>query len=153
MQVIRASEMDTCIKDGQIPCRWVSNLGYGYGYPLFEYYAPLPYYIMEGVHLLGFSFIASVKAGFVLSVILSGLFFYLFARSFLSRSAALFGTILYLYAPFKAGDLFVRGAMGELWGFVALPLVLWAFEMILKKKSKIFMALFALGTFVYLTSH
>ncbi|MDO8658737.1 MAG: hypothetical protein Q7K55_08400, partial [Candidatus Levybacteria bacterium] len=44
VQVIRLYEMDKCFKDQQIPCRWVPDLGGVYGYPLFNYYAPLPYY-------------------------------------------------------------------------------------------------------------
>ena len=153
MQVIRVNQMDKCIKDGQIPCRWVPDLGYGYGYPLYQYYAPLPYYLLEVTHLSGLSFVDSVKAGFILSMVLSGMFFYLFLKSFLPKSAALFGTILYLYAPFKAADLYVRGAMGELWGFVALPLVLWGFESLIRKKTKLSMALFAACLAIYLTSH
>ena len=47
VQVIRLYEMDKCIKDGQIPCRWVPDLGGLYGYPIFNYYAPLPYYFGE----------------------------------------------------------------------------------------------------------
>ena len=69
MQVIRLQQMDKCVKDGQIPCRWAPDLGYGYGYPLYQYYAPLPYYVMETFHLLGFSLINSVKIGFILTII------------------------------------------------------------------------------------
>src|SRR3989337_4439722 len=71
MQAMRLLQMDKCIKDGQIPCRWVPDMGYGYGYPQFNYYAPLPYYVMETIHLLGFSYLDSVKAFFVLTVIIS----------------------------------------------------------------------------------
>ena len=48
VQVIRLYEMDKCFKDYQIPCRWVPDLGGLYGYPIFNYYAPFPYYVMEG---------------------------------------------------------------------------------------------------------
>ena len=61
MQVIRLQQMDVCVRDGQIPCRWVPDLGLGYGYPLYQYYAPLPYYFMETVHLLGFSYAPRIK--------------------------------------------------------------------------------------------
>lgn len=153
MQVIRLKDMDECIKDGQIPCRWVPDLGYGYGYPLYIYYAPFPYYAMELVHLGGLGFIDSVKAGFILSVILSALFFYLFLRNLFSKEASLFGTILYLYVPFRAAEIFVRGGMGESWGLVALPLVLWSFENLIKNKNKISMGIFALAVGVYMISH
>jgi len=41
LQAIRLLQMDKCIKDGQIPCRWVPDMGYGYGYPQFNYYKSL----------------------------------------------------------------------------------------------------------------
>ncbi len=71
MQAMRLLQMDKCIKDGQIPCRWVPDMGYGYGYPQFNFYPPLPYYVMETFHLLGLGYLDSVKAGFVLSVLVS----------------------------------------------------------------------------------
>ena len=45
LQVIRIFEMRKCFADLQIPCRWVPDMGYGNGYPLFNFYGPLPYYI------------------------------------------------------------------------------------------------------------
>ena len=59
LQVGRLYEMDLCFRDGQIPCRWVPDMGYGYGYPLFNYYPPLPFYFGELVHAAGFSIIDS----------------------------------------------------------------------------------------------
>src|SRR4030066_455184 len=128
MQVIRLKEMDICVKDGQIPCRWVPDLGYGYGYPLFQYYAPLPYSVMEIFHLGGFSLIGSVKIGFILSVFLSAMFFFPLARRFFSEEASLISTALYIYLPIRLTDLYIKGAMGELWGLAILPLFFWRLD-------------------------
>src|SRR3989344_8453561 len=70
---IRLLEMDKCIKDGQIPCRWVPDMGFGYGYPHFNYYAPTPYYVMEIFHLLGFSYLGSIKVFLVFISVVSAL--------------------------------------------------------------------------------
>src|SRR5687768_13108845 len=37
-QVARVSEMSNALKDGMLPVRWSENLGYGYGYPIFNFY-------------------------------------------------------------------------------------------------------------------
>jgi hypothetical protein len=42
LQAFRIYEMDKCFSDFQIPCRWVPDAGYQYGYPQFNYYPPLP---------------------------------------------------------------------------------------------------------------
>src|SRR3989344_8204054 len=73
MQAMRLLQIDKCVKDLQIPCRWVPDMGYGYGYPQFNYYAPLPYYIMEIFVLFGTSILESVKIGFILSVFVSAI--------------------------------------------------------------------------------
>lgn len=153
MQVIRLQQMDMCIKDGQIPCRWVPDLGYGYGYPLFQYYAPLPYYAMEAFHLVGFSYIDSVKIGFGLSIFLSAIFMYFLSRQFFSKIPSLFATTLYIFLPFRAADLYVRGGMGQLWGMAALPLFLLGLELLIRKRGNKQMAFFAVTTAVFLLSH
>jgi len=153
MQVIRLQQMDLCIKDGQFPCRWVPDLGYGYGYPLYQYYAPLPYYVMEGVHLFDVSYIDSVKVGFALSIVLSAVFFFLFIRHLLSFGASLAATLLYIYSPIRAADLYVRGAMGELWGLFAIPFVFWGIENHLRKRNKKSLGIFVLTLGVLLVTH
>src|SRR3972149_11191211 len=45
LQMMRQLEMEKCILDGQIPCRWVPDMGYGFGFPLFNFYPPLPYLV------------------------------------------------------------------------------------------------------------
>lgn len=153
MQVMRLDQMHKCILDLQIPCRWVPDLGYFYGYPLFLYYAPLPYYIMEVFHLGGLSLIDSVKIGYALSILVSGVFMFLFARRFFSVVSAFTATILYIYVPFRAADLYVRGAMGEIWGMAALPAVLFGFEYLISKRSRLSGIVFASTVFFYLTAH
>ena len=44
-QIQRVFEMKTALSDGMFPVRWVADLGYGYGYPIFNFYGPLPYYV------------------------------------------------------------------------------------------------------------
>lgn len=45
LQVIRIFEMRKCFSDLQIPCRWVPDMAFGNGAPLFNFYGPLAYYV------------------------------------------------------------------------------------------------------------
>ena len=63
MQAFRLLEMSKCVGDFQIPCRWIPDGGFGYGYPQYNYYAPGVYYLGQVIHLLGFQFIDVVKIG------------------------------------------------------------------------------------------
>jgi len=137
IQVIRVFEMDKCFRDGQLPCRFVPDMGYGYGYPQFIYYSPLPYYVMEIIHFLGFQFIDSVKIGFILSFIFSGFSMFLLGRSLWGNLGGLVSALFYVYAPYRASDVYSRGAVGEFWALVFLPLVFWAiFEFVREEKFK-----------------
>jgi hypothetical protein len=72
LQVFRLFEFHKCILDLQIPCRWVPDAGFGYGYPLMQFYPPMPYYPMEILKLLGLGYFWPVKIMFALAFIVSG---------------------------------------------------------------------------------
>ena len=154
LQVMRLYEMDRCFRDGQIPCRWVSDLGQNYGQPLFNFYSAFPYYLGEAVHLIGFSFIDSVKFLFLLSLFLSGVFSYLLAREFFkSHLTALVSAIAYMIAPYHAVDIFVRGALAESWGLALVPLVLYAVIRTCREPKVAHSALLAVSLAALLTTH
>src|SRR5262249_34740390 len=59
--------------------RWAPDLGAGSGQPLFIFSPPLPYYIAEVWHLLGFDVIVSFNLAAVVAIIASAWFMFLFA--------------------------------------------------------------------------
>lgn len=136
MQAMRVLQMDKCIKDGQIPCRWVPDMGYGYGYPQFQYYSPLPYYVMEVFHLIGFSILDSVKIGFIIPTFIALLGMYLLAKELWGRWGGFLSSFLFIFAPYRAVDLYVRGAMGELWALSIIPFVFYGTYKIFNNSSK-----------------
>lgn len=116
-------EMDRAAIGGQFPPRWVPDLSFGYGYPLFNFVYPLPFYLGEVFHLLGLGFVGSVKAVFIFSILASALTMFLFLGSHFSVWFAFLGALFYVYTPYRAVEIFVRGAIGEALLFVFLPLV------------------------------
>lgn len=134
VQVIRIFEMDKCIKDKQIPCRWVPDLGGLYGYPIFNYYAPLPYYFGEAIYLISRNLIFSAKLMFAISFLGSYVFMFLLARKFWGKLGGNLSAIFYVFAPYHALDFYVRGAMGEMWALMFFPAVFWA---IIKLNEKV----------------
>lgn len=124
LQVVRVYEMTKCIYDGQIPCRWVPDMGYRFGYPQYNYYGPLPYYLMSAVNILGVNLFDSAKLGFVLSLILGNIAIYYLAKELFGFESGILTAILYAYTPYRGSDIFSRGAMSEAWAFVFIPLIL-----------------------------
>lgn len=137
-QIARLFVFDKALREGQFPVRWVDGLGFGFGYPLFVFYPPLVYMIGEAFHFLGFGFIDSIKLVFFLSVFASGLAMYLFSREFLPKLESTIAAIFYMALPYRAVDIFIRGALAESFSFVWLPLILWSFSKLQKEQKIIY---------------
>lgn len=113
------------LSQGNIIPRWAPNLNWGYGHPILMFLYPLPSYIASLLHFIGFSFIDSIKIVFGAAFILSGITMFIWTRNFLSHPAAFFSAVLYMLAPYRFVDLYVRGALGEHVAFIFPPLTLY----------------------------
>jgi len=153
MQPSRVYDMVKCLKDLQIPCRWVPDMGYRYGYPQFNYYGPTPYYFMSGLNLFGLDLFTSIKLGFIAPLILGNLFIFYLGTSFFGVSGGFIATLLYAYSPYRISDVYSRGAMGETWAYVFLPLIVLALKKISEKSDLKSSALLALSFAGLLTTH
>ncbi len=134
-QIARLYELTQILHQGQLPPRWVPDLGFGYGYALFDFYPPLVYYLGFLVHSLGFGYIDSTKIVMGLGFVLSALFMFLWIRKRFGTVPGLVAATLYTYAPYHAVDLYVRGAFAEFFSFVWIPAVFWSFDMLSEKKT------------------
>lgn len=153
LQFTRQFIMDECFKDGQFPCRWSKHLGYGYGYPLFNYYPPLPYYIGQPFRWVGLQYVDVVKILVILHFIVSGLTMYLLAKEFWGRWGGLVSGLLFIYAPYHAVDIYVRAAMNEAWALTWFPVVLWSIYKLITTQKPIFVALVSFFAALLLLSH
>ena len=97
-QVVRVQQMASALQDGQFPVRWVRDLGYGYGYPLFNFYAPLVYYVGAFFNLIGFNSLIATKMMMGLGVLLAGVFMYFLAREFWGKIGGIAAALFYVYA-------------------------------------------------------
>lgn len=146
-------QMDAVIKMGKFPPRFVPDLSFGFGYPLFNYVFPLPFYVGEIFHLLGLSFVDSIKTVFLISIPVSGYFMYKFLKEHTSFWLALAGAIIYIYTPYRATDIYIRGAIGEIFAFIFPPLIAYAISKIAREKDWKWVSLLGLSTAGLLLSH
>ena len=102
-------EMHRSLMAGKLPPRFVPDLSFGFGYPLFNFVFPLPFYISEIFHLMGFSLVDSIKWLFLISFPLSGILMYLLLREFVNPLLSLAAAILYIYTPYRSNDTYNRG--------------------------------------------
>lgn len=153
LQVMRQLEMNKCFEDWQIPCRWVPDMGYTYGYPLFNFYPPLPYYLGQGVHWVGFSYIDTVKVLGILVLVASAITMFLLAQEFFGPMGGMLASMAYLYAPYHSVDYYVRAAVNESWSLVFFPLIYWATYKLIKIPSLKHIPLVAVSVAGLMLSH
>ena len=152
LQVMRIFEMRKCLMDFQIPCRWVPDMGYGNGYPLFNYYSVFPYYVAASISFL-LGYIGAAKVLFATPIILGGISIYFLAKELFGKEAAFVASILFSFAPYRALDIYVRGAIAESFAMAIIPLVFYfCIKLIRQKKLNYFIGL-VVSLSAFLTSH
>lgn len=134
--IVRLAEMQREIFDFQLPPRWADYLNHGYGYPLFLFTYPLPYYAGFLLRVLGFSLISSIKAVFVLSTFVSVLAMYFWAKRYWGEFGAVVSAVLYIMVPYRLVDFYFRGSIGEIVSMAVFPLVLWSLDNFIYKEYK-----------------
>jgi hypothetical protein len=147
-QMLRAFEL------GQTPPRWGPDFLFGFGYPLFNFYYLAPFYIGALFYMVFGSLIVSFKLTFLSTILLSVVGMYLLLREFVGKWSASAGSILFLYTPYRAVQVYVRGAMGEALALSLLPFVLWGIVRIIKKpRDKKTIAATSILTALFILSH
>lgn len=127
--LFRLFEFNKCIESLTFPCRWAPDAGLGYGEPLFNFYGQATYWIGEIFYKIGFNFIDSIKLIFILSIVGSGIsMFYLSKKIWKNNYSGIISSMLYIYAPYRAVDVWVRGALPEALSFAIFPLIILAIE-------------------------
>src|SRR3989339_1677275 len=135
-QVARVYEMGKALKDGMFPVRWAADLGYGYGYPIFNFYAPLAYYFGGLFTLAGVDALIAAKLMIGLGILLSGIFMYLLAREFFGEAGGILSALFYVYAPYHAVEIYIRGDVSEFFAYAFIPLVFFALHKIYKEQKR-----------------
>lgn len=150
----RLYEFNKCVDDRQIPCRWTPNATFEYGQPTFNYYGQTVYVFGQIFRLVGFGVIDTIKLLFIFSIILSAGSMFLLARSTWGNNlSALVAALIYTYAPYRAVDIYVRGALPEAFGFVYFPLIVLFFNEYLKTRQLWKLLMVGLFSSLLVTTH
>ena len=147
-------QMHAAMSSGQIPPRLGPDFLYGFGYPLFNFYYLLPFYTGAFFYSITGGLMVSLKMTFFLTSILSVIGMYLFLKKHFSHLASFAGATLYLYTPYRAVDLYVRGAIGEAFAIALFPWILYTTTNLIEKpKSKNNIAFTSISLALFFISH
>ena len=150
--IIRFTAFHQTLAAGQFPVRFVDRLNNNYGYPVLNFLYPLPFYTSEIWKVLGFGYVDSIKLTFIASTMLSVIAMFWALSQHFTKQAALVGSIVYLYVPYRFVDIYVRGSIGENLAFAILPLILGSI-LKLKKAKRIFWPILSLAIASLILAH
>jgi len=155
LHVFRVAELTHLMQQGELYPRWASDFYYGYGYPIFNFYGPLTYYLAVGFAALpSVDVVGGVKAVFLLGVGLAGLGMYAFARDRWGALGGVLAAAAYVYAPYLLlFDPYLRGNLAECFTFAVIPWLLWAFARLTTGGGRRYLAGVALGWAALLVTH
>jgi hypothetical protein len=124
----RLHQLETAVHDGHFPVRWMPDANYGYGYPFYNFYAPLSIYITLLFRFIGFSYVRAIHLSQLAGFITAALGSYALARRwFKSEWAGVLTAAAYTVAPFHMVNVYVRGdSLAEFWAMAFYPLVILA---------------------------
>jgi len=110
--IIRLSAFYQSLREGQFPVRFLGRLNYQFGYPVSNFLYPGFLYLGSLIHVLGLSFVMTVKCILASSVIIGALAIYiaLFEYSPFIRTVA---ALSFVFSPYVYYDLYKRGSVGE----------------------------------------
>ena len=111
------------LADGVLHPRWMSEANRGFGSAALMNYPPLGGYLTGAVSLLTGDLVSAFLVILLVVTALSGVTFYICARSLAPPLGSALATALYLLAPYRSIDLHARFAFAEVLAFLWLPLI------------------------------
>ncbi|MEM8856781.1 MAG: hypothetical protein AAGD96_00585 [Chloroflexota bacterium] len=133
----RLHQLEQAILDGHFPVRWMGDAAYGYGYPFFNFYAPLAFYIAFLYRIIGFSYVQAIQLSQLTAFITAAWGAFTLAKRWYRRDwVAMVVSAAYTAAPFHLVNVYVRGdSIAEFWAMAFYPLVILAADNLLLTDS------------------
>lgn len=123
--LMRAVQIDALIHEGVLFSRWAPDMVWGYGYPLFNYYSPLAYYIVSLVNLVAHDIALSGNIAMALILILTPVGMYLWVSELSGRLTGVFAALFVTYSSYWAVNAYARYVFPELAALSLVPVELY----------------------------
>lgn len=151
----RAGEMARSWEHGVLFPRWAEGLYYGYGSPLFHYYASLTYTLTSlMMRFGGIAALDALRAIIVLCAVGGAVGMALFSRRFSGRLGGIIAALVYVYSPYLLyTEPYARGVYPEMLALALFPWILWRFEKLRQNARPREFAFAAISLFLLMIAH
>jgi len=151
--IARLYLLDQAIRQGSLYPRWIGGLGFNFGYPLFNFYPPLIYYVSEFFHLIGFNLLWSLKLMIITGSFISSIGMYLLGKRFFNKKTGLLVATLFTFFFYRTITIYIRGAWAEFFAMSILPLVFLGLDNIYRNKNLKSILLFSINLALLILAH
>ena len=117
---------DALIRHGTLYTRWIPFLGYGYGFPLSNYYPPLLYYVTEPFQLLGLDAPMALCLTLGLALVGAAVGIYAWVRDLFGSGPGVVAATAYVFSPYVMYTLINRASFSEMVALAWMPWGVWA---------------------------
>lgn len=122
---------------GEFPVKIQPNWMGGYGYGVSVFYGDIFLYLPALFVLIGFQLQTAYKIFLVLVNILTCISsYYCFTKIFKSNKIGILASMLYVLAPYRLSNLYIRSAVGEYTAILFLPLIFYGLYRIFTEEEK-----------------
>jgi len=153
LHLLRVVEIDQSWRDGVFYPRWAPDMAYGYGYPIFNYFAPLLYHVTEVVHVAGLGFETALKLVLTGCFLLGGWGTYSLTKDLMGARAGVLASAAYVYAPFLLREVFVRGGYAQFLATCIMPAAMWSFYRLATRDEPVYLLTGSLLSGAVIVSH
>lgn len=137
LHLLRLIGTNDTIQIGQIPPIITPNYCNGAGYAMNLFYPALATYLPLIVKIFTPTYAIALKIFGMICIIISGITMYKFAKEVTDKkSIAIFAAILYMVAPYKLANVYIRYAIGEFIAAIFIPLVFLGIYNLFNKDGK-----------------
>jgi len=151
--IARLYLLDQAIRQGSLYPRWVDGLGFNFGYPLFNFYPPLIYYVAEFFHLIGFNLLWSLKLMIITGSFSSSIGMYLLGKRFFDKKTGLLAATFFTFFFYRAITIYIRGAWAEFFAMSILPFVFLGLDNVYRNNSSKRSFLFSISLGLLIIAH
>ncbi len=139
LHVYRTAELSRIVHEGVVYPRWAANLYLGYGYPIFNYYAPLTYHLggLAARVVPSVGIVGGTKSVFISGLVLAAIGAYLLGRELFGPTGGVLAATSFTLSPYVVFiDPHARGDLAEHFAVCLMPLALYFLHRLLERSSR-----------------
>lgn len=146
------------LESNLLPNRISQTIGNEFGYGTHLFYPMLPHivtaYLAKAMSICNLNTLTSVVIMYGIITFLSSTTIYFLAKKITKKNPlALLSSIIFLWMPYRLGDIVVRSAFNEVFTFLFIPLVILGLLYLIENNKKKFYLFFIIGCIGLLYSH